>query len=316
MNLRELQYLVALADCRNFGRAAELCLVSQPTLSTQLRKLEEELGVTLIERAPRNVMLTPAGVDAVERARRILNEVEQLKEATRLRRERDTGTVRIGIFPTLGPYLLPHTVPQLRKQLPHLELMLVEEKSNTLLARLIEGKLDAVIMALPVQNAQLQCEPLFEEPFLLAVPQDHPLATRDKLTLNELDHYDLMLLEDGHCLRDQALEVCRLSGMRETSSFRATSLETLRQMVMAGSGITLLPKLAAGSPQPHADGIRFLAFSDAAGQPPPGRQIGMFWRKSSALGGLLREIATLFRKTAQELLQEQENDASHKPLPP
>ena len=164
MNLRDIYYLVALADHRHFGRAAAACFVSQPTLSTQIRKLEAELGVALVERNPRRVMLTPAGHEAAERARRIVAEVEQMKEAARRDQDPESGAVRLGIFPTLGPYLLPHVVPAVRRRFPQLELLLVEEKSDVLLARLREGRLDAAILALPVDDDQLHTEPLFEEP--------------------------------------------------------------------------------------------------------------------------------------------------------
>lgn len=301
MTLRELQYLIALADHRNFRRAAEVCLVSQPTLSTQIRKLEEELGVTLVERLPRKVMLTPAGKDAVERARRILSEAEQLKEAARRSGgASEAGTVRLGVFPTLGPYLLPHVVPNLRARFPDLELLLVEEKSDQLLARLHHGSLDAAVLALPVgDDRNLACQFLFEEPFLLAVPAGHPLARRARLSLDDLSRYNLMLLEDGHCLRDQALEVCHLSGAKEKTEFRATSLETLRQMVGAGVGITLLPLLATRNPVPASDAIRLLEFSDSR----PSRRIAMLWRKTSALDGLLTQVAQVFRALPPELLE-------------
>ncbi|RZA31132.1 MAG: LysR family transcriptional regulator, partial [Lysobacteraceae bacterium] len=244
MNLRDLKYLLALADHKHFGRAAAACFVSQPTLSTQIKKLEEELGVSLVERAPRKVMLTPAGLAAAERARRIVAEVEQMKEAARRSQDPEAGSVRLGLFPTLGPYLLPHVIPRIRARFPNLELLLVEEKSDVLLSRLHDGKLDAALLALPVHDEQLHSQFLFEEPFVLAVPEHHPLAARGSLGLSELNDQKLLLLEDGHCLREQALEVCRLSGANEKSEFRATSLETLRQMVAANGGITLLPILA------------------------------------------------------------------------
>lgn len=291
MTLRELQYLIALADHRNFRRAAEACLVSQPTLSTQIRKLEDELGVKLVERAPRKVMLTPAGREAVERARRILDEVEQMKEAARRGRASEAGSLRLGIFPTLGPYLLPHIVPLIRARFPRLELLLFEEKSDALISRLVQGTLDAAFLALPVHDHHLYGEPLFEEPFLVAVPQEHPLAKQSTLTLPELGKHNLMLLEDGHCLRDQALEVCQLSGARETGEFRGTSLETLRQMVVAGMGITLLPALAVNSGGHGAENLHFLEFQDSA----PSRQIALFWRKTSAMGPLLKQLAEVCR---------------------
>ena len=299
MNLRDLKYLLALADHRHFGRAAEACFVSQPTLSTQIRKLEDELGVPLVERAPRKVMLTPAGRDAAERARRIVAEVEQMKEAARRSQDPEAGTVRLGMFPTLGPYLLPHVVPRIRARFPHLELLLVEEKSDVLLSRLREGKLDAGLLALPVADDQLHTEFLFEEPFLLAVPESHPLAQRGSLTLAELSHQQLLLLEDGHCLREQALDVCRLSGANEKSEFRATSLETLRQMVAADVGITLLPALAVKPPVARSPNIHLLGFSDSH----PSRRIAMVWRKSSAMSGFLQVFAQVFRELPPGLFQ-------------
>jgi LysR family hydrogen peroxide-inducible transcriptional activator len=297
MNLRDLKYLIALADHRHFGRAAAACFVSQPTLSTQIRKLEEELGVPLVERAPRKVMMTPSGRDAAERARRIVAEVEQMKESARRSRDPEAGTVRLGMFPTLGPYLLPHVIPRIRERFPNLELLLVEEKSDVLLARLREGRLDAGLLALPVQDDQLHSEFLFEEPFLLAVPESHPLAQRDSLSLGELSQQKLLLLEDGHCLREQALEVCRLSGANEKSEFRATSLETLRQMVAANVGMTLLPTLATKPPVAASQNIHLLGFSDSH----PSRQIAMLWRKSSAMTAFLLELSKVFSELPPEL---------------
>ena len=287
MNLRDLRYLVALADLRHFGKAADACFVSQPTLSTQIRKLEDELGVALVERAPRKVMLTAVGQDVVQRARRIVADVEQLKEAARRSRDPESGSLRLGVFPTLGPYLLPHVVPQLRERFPHLELLLVEEKSDVLLQSLREGKLDAALLALPVHDEQLHAEFLFEEPFVFAAPVRHPLAAQDSLAMSQLSDETLLLLEDGHCLRDQALDVCRLSGAQEKSGFRATSLETLRQMVAAGVGVTLLPALSVHEPIAQSPNIRLLPFRD----PPPSRQIALVWRKSSATDEFLRRLA-------------------------
>jgi LysR family hydrogen peroxide-inducible transcriptional activator len=298
VNLRDLKYLVALADHMHFGRAAAASFVSQPTLSTQIRKLEDELGVSLVERAPRKVMLTPAGRDAAERARRIVAEVDQLKEAARRSQNPEAGTVKLGIFPTLGPYLLPHVVPAIRARFPQLELLLVEEKSDVLLQRLREGKLDAGLLALPVDEDQLHVEFLFEEPFVLAVSEHHPLAARSSLALAELSNQKLLLLEDGHCLREQALEVCRLSGANEKSEFRATSLETLRQMVAAEVGMTLLPLLAVKPPVARSDNIHLLGFSDSH----PSRRIAMVWRKSSAMNGFLIQLAQVFRELPADLL--------------
>jgi LysR family hydrogen peroxide-inducible transcriptional activator len=299
MNLRDLRYLIALADLRHFGRAAEACHVSQPTLSTQLRKLEDELGVQLVERAPRQVMLTPAGTDIVARARRVLAEVEQMREVARRTADPVAGSVRLGVFPTLGPYLLPHVVPNLRSRFPRLELLLVEEKTETLLAMLREGRLDAAVLALPLHEEWLEVEPLFEEPFLLAVPAGHALAGRRNLKLDELSDQHLLLLEDGHCLRDQALAVCALAGAGEKEGFRATSLETLRQMVAAGVGATLLPLLAVQPPVPRSPDIQLLPFAGDG----PSRQLALAWRRSSANGGFLRKVAVVLRELPPGLLQ-------------
>jgi LysR family transcriptional regulator, hydrogen peroxide-inducible genes activator len=299
MNLRDLRYLVALADQRHFGRAAAACFVSQPTLSTQIRKLEEELDVALFERAPRRVMLTPAGRDIAERARRILGEVEQLKESARRSRDPEAGTVRLGLFPTLGPYLLPHVIPGLKQRFPRLELLLVEEKTESLLRQLREGRIDAAVLALPLHDDQLHIEPLFEEPFVLAVPEQHALARRESLRLSELADHSLLLLEDGHCLRDQALDVCHLSGAGEKTGFRATSLETLRQMVAANVGITLLPSLAVQPPVACSENIHLLRFE----QNPPTRRIAMVWRRSSAMHDFLLKLAEAFRRLPEGLFE-------------
>ena len=280
MNLRDLRYLIALADLRHFGRAAEACHVSQPTLSTQVRKLEEELGVALVERAPRQVMLTAAGRDIVERARRVLADVEQMRETARRAADPEAGTVRLGIFPTLGPYLLPHVVPGVRARFPRLELLLVEEKTELLLAMLRDGRLDAALLALPLHEDWLECEFLFEEPFMLAVPAGHALAAR-------------------HDLRDQALEVCALAGAGEKEGFRATSLETLRQMVAAGVGITLLPMLAIKPPVSSSPDLKLVDFR----APAPSRRVAMVWRRSSAMAGFLQQLAAVLRKLPKDLLE-------------
>lgn len=308
MNLRDLRYFVALADHKHFGRAAEACFVSQPTLSTQVRKLEEELGVTLVERAPRQAMLTPAGRDIAERARRVVAEVEQMKESARRSQDPEAGTIRLGVFPTLGPYLLPHVVPRIRARFPKLELLLVEEKSDVLLSRLRGGKLDAGLLALPVHDEQLHTEFLFEEPFLLAVPERHPLAKRDSLALKELADQRLLLLEDGHCMRDQALDVCQLSGASEKAGFQATSLETLRQMVAADVGVTLLPTLAIKPPVARSENIHLLGFRDSQ----PSRRIALVWRKSSAMHEFLQRLAEVFRGLPAELFTPQPDLATEK----
>lgn len=298
MNLRDLRYLVALAEALHFGKAAEACHVSQPTLSTQIKKLEEELGVPLVERAPRHVMLTAAGRDIATRARRVLAEVEQMRETARRTSDPEAGSVRLGLFPTLGPYLLPHVVPRIRARFPRLELLLVEEKTEVVLNMLRDGRLDAAVLALPLHEDWLETQFLFEEPFLLAVPEGHPLAARRNLRLSALGDQHLLLLEEGHCLRDQALEVCHLAGAGEKEGFRATSLETLRQMVAAGVGVTLLPMLAVKPPVSPSENIRLIAFQ----APAPSRRMAMVWRKTSAMSGFLHELAAVLRDLPPGLL--------------
>jgi LysR family hydrogen peroxide-inducible transcriptional activator len=306
MNLRDLRYLVALAEYKHFGRAAEASFVSQPTLSTQIKKLEDELGVALVERTPRKVLLTEVGREIAQRARDVLNEVEQIKATARRTIDPGSGTLRLGIFPTLGPYLLPHVVGQIRDRFPRLELLLIEEKTEAVLRQLREGRLDAGILALPIHDHQLHSEFLFEEPFMLAVPDGNALASRKSLKLEDLADQSVLLLEDGHCLRDQALEVCQLAGAGEKSGFRATSLETLRQMVAANVGITLLPMLAVKPPVAQTDHVRLIPFRGDA----PSRRIAMVWRKSSAVSLFLKEFAALFRNLPAGLLDPLTAEAS------
>lgn len=297
MNLRDLRYFIALAETRHFGRAAEACFVSQPTLSTQLKKLETELGVSLFERAPRNILLTPAGERILKHAREALAQVSQMQDIAKHTRDPESASVRLGIFPTLAPYLLPHVVPNLRKRFPELELLLIEEKTELLIHQLREGAIDAAILAEPVSDEHFESQHLFTEPFVLALPEKHPLSKQRALGLAELTTQHLLLLEDGHCLRDQALEVCALSGASEKEGFRATSLETLRQMVAAGVGITLLPMLAVQPPVPKSPHIRLMPFTN----PAPTRQIGMYWRKSSVRKRFMLDIAAQIQKLPKSL---------------
>jgi LysR family hydrogen peroxide-inducible transcriptional activator len=233
MNFSALQYYVKLAELKHFRRAAEACFVSQPTLSTQIRKLEEELGVSLVERAPRKIMLTPIGEDIAHRARHVLRDIEHIKTAARRSKDPATGTIRLGIFPTLAPYLLPHVIPDIRKKFPELGLQLAEEKTEDILRMLDQGRLDAGLLALPVDEHGMDMEVLFEEPFVTAMPSSHPLCDKKVISLQDLEGQELLLLEEGHCLRQHALAVCELAGAHERVDFHATSMETLRQMVAA-----------------------------------------------------------------------------------
>ncbi len=296
MNLRDLRYLVALADERHFGRAAERCYVSQPTLSAQIRKLEEYLGVPLVERQPRRVTLTSAGEKIVERARRLLLEADAIVELAKTDRDPLSGAIKLALIPTVGPYLLPHVARRLRKDLPRLKLMLYEFQTAPLLEKLRAGEIDMGVLALPVPLDGLDAEPLYEEPFTLAVPSGHKLADHERVRVDDLKGETLLLLEDGHCLRDQALEVCSRIRVQEEQDYRATSLETLRQMVAAGHGVTLLPQLAAESPVGTVRGLRAKPFV----RPAPSRTIGAVWRKSTTRAAAVAAISSSIRAAMKE----------------
>jgi LysR family hydrogen peroxide-inducible transcriptional activator len=296
MNLRDLRYLVALADERHFGRAAERCFVSQPTLSAQIRKLEEYLGVTLVERQPKRVALTETGEKIVERARRALQEADAIVDLGKTDRDPLAGALKLALIPTVGPYLLPHEVGPLRRALPRLKLMLYEYQTGPLLEKLRDGELDLGILALPVPTDGLETAPLYDEPFTVAMPSNHPLAERERIKLEDLRGESLLLLEDGHCLRDQALEVCSRIRLNEEQDYRATSLETLRQMVAAGHGITLLPELAAATPVGTARGLRIKPFA----KPAPARTIGAVWRKSTTRGKAIEAVVATVRAAMKE----------------
>jgi len=299
MNLRAVHYLVTLADVRHFSKAAERCHVSQPTLSTQIRKLEDELDVQLVERSPRKVMLTEVGAEIVERARAMLADADAIRAIARRSKDPHSGTVRLGIFPTLAPYFLPHVVPEIRRRFPRLTLRLFEEKTEDVINMLRQGRLDAGLLALPIESEQLATRVLFEEPFVLAVPEAHALSARKTITLEDLEEEELLLLEDGHCLREQALEVCQLAGAHEKLDFHATSMETLRQMVAAGTGITLMPVMAVKPPVAHTDNLVTRPFTE----PGPMRTIALVWRKSTALAPFLEELAEIFSDIDPELLK-------------
>lgn len=299
MNLQDLRYLVALADHRHFGRAAQACFVSQPTLSTQIKKLERELGVDLIERNPRHIMLTDVGEAVVERARVVLRESDAIHDVARRAADPEAGSLRMGLFPTLAPYLLPHVVPVLHARFPKLELLLIEEKSATVHEQLRDGRLDVGLLALPVHDDKLHCEELFIENFVLAVPAEHHLtALPGPLDVSVLAGEHVLLLEEGHCLRDQALSVCRLAGADERVGFRATSLETLRQMVSAGVGVTLLPELSVRPPVPESSDLELLHFEE----PVPNRHIAMFWRHTSTYADVLAQVADEVRSIVRDRL--------------
>ncbi|MHB1403187.1 MAG: LysR substrate-binding domain-containing protein [Thiobacillus sp.] len=287
MTLQELKYLVALADHGHFGRAAEACFITQSTLSTQIKKLEDFLGVTLFDRSLKRVTPTPIGQEILQAARSIVEESERIRELAKHAQDPMARTIHLGVIPTLGPYYLPHALTLVHKKHPDLRLLLREEMTPQILEHLANGKLDAGLLALPVNDDSLRVEPLFYEPFLAALPAGHPLAKRDALKVSDIINEKLLLLDEGHCLRDQALDVCG-SGSRGREEVRATSLETLRQMVAMGLGLTLLPALAVDAgPRVSKKAVEIRPFKS----PPPGRTIALVWRRRAPFPETFEQLA-------------------------
>ncbi len=299
ISLKPLAYLVALADTGHFGQAADRCFVSQPTLSAQLKKLEEQLGVLLVDRSGKRARLTPVGKLVAGRARRMLWEAEQIEELARSLGDPLAGDIRVGLIPTLAPYLLPYIAPWLKERFPRLRMVASERQTRPLLAALDDGDLDLGLLALPVPGEGLERRPLFVEPFVAAIPADHPLAGRKTVTTDDLRAHPPMLLEEGHCLRDQALTVCELTGADApgTQDFRATSLETLHQMVAAGEGITLLPALATSADRTRSSGV-VLRPLEADGAR---RTIAAVWRRHAAREETLELVAEALAEQAGSL---------------
>jgi LysR family hydrogen peroxide-inducible transcriptional activator len=289
-SLRQLQYVVALADTLSFRKAAERCHVSQPSLSAQLAQLEGMLGVRLFERDRRRVLLTAPGAELIERARRVIVDADDLVDVAKRAGDPFAGTLRVGVIPTVSPYLLPRLTPALRRQYPRLTALWVEDKTDVLVRRLGEGALDAVLLALEADIGLVEREVIARDPFVLVTPPGHPLgASAAPARPKELRHASVLLLDDGHCFRDQALAICSKAKADELE-FRATSLSTLAQMVASGAGVTLLPALALATEAKRAN-LRVRSFA----KPEPGRTIALVWRKRSPLGAALRKLATTIR---------------------
>jgi LysR family hydrogen peroxide-inducible transcriptional activator len=283
MNIRDLRYFVAVSELGHFGQAAQQCNVSQPTLSGQIKKLEQELGVTLLERTNRRVMLTDTGALVAMSARKILREVDDIHDIAQSSHDPLSGKFRLGAFPTLSTYIFPSLVEMVNRDMVDLRLILIEEKTATLVNKLRQGEIDAALLALPVEDNFLVTQKLFDDEFFLAVPSGHELTRYKSIDQSRLRDHRLLLLEEGHCLRDQALEVCQLGGMSEEQDFRATGLETLRQMVRAGTGITFIPEIAKQAVEP---GIEYIPFE----APAPLRQIGLVWRKTTTRHAVLKRL--------------------------
>ena len=285
-SLRQLQYVVAVAETKSFRQAADLCAVAQPSLSAQVAQLERSLGVTLFERTKRRVLLTRAGEDLLRRARDVLREADDLTDAAARLADPFAGTFRIGVIPTISPYLLPEIAPVLRRRHERLHVVWVEEKTTTLTERLRSGDLDAAIVALESDLGDVDHEVIGTDPFVLATPIGHRLGVRTgPVAPRDLSDAQVLLLDDGHCFREQALSVCEGAGADELD-YRATSLPTLTQMVADGAGVTLLPQLSLATELRRAE-LRIRPFA----APSPGRTIALVWRRGTPLASALRSIA-------------------------
>jgi LysR family hydrogen peroxide-inducible transcriptional activator len=276
ITLKQLRYLAALAQHRHFGHAADACAITQPALSMQIRGLERELGVVLVERRHGDVMLTETGIELARRGEAMLAAAQDLVDFARLRSSPLTGGLALGVIPTLAPYVLPKILPALRRQYPELRVELRETQTRVLVDELMRGSLDVLMLALPVLDVETATAPLFEDPFLLAVPQDDRRPQGTIVSADDIDLARLILLEEGHCLRDQALAFC--AGDRRDRSFGlgATSLATVLQMVASGHGVTLLPEVAVDV-EARDDRVKLLRFAP----PAPRRTIGLAWRPTS-----------------------------------
>jgi LysR family transcriptional regulator, hydrogen peroxide-inducible genes activator len=296
LTLRQLQYAVAVAELRSFRKAAERCRVSQPALSAQLAQLESTLGVQLFERDRRRVLLTSAGADLIERARRILIATDDLMEAAKRAGDPLSGTLRVGIIPTISPYLLPALAPALRAAHPRLTVLWVEDKTSTLVDELAHGRIDAALLALEADLGEVDHAVIAKDPFVLATAADHPLARSARPAHpDELEGEQVLLLDDGHCFREQALRVCEESGAEELG-FRATSLGTLAQMVASGAGVTLLPRLAVPT-EAKRGGLVLRRLS----KPAPHRTLALIWRPTSPLARALEAVADTMRDAYETL---------------
>jgi len=280
MTLTELRYLVAVARERHFGHAAESCFVSQPTLSVAIKKLEEELGVALFERGPGEVAVTPVGERIVEQAQRVLEEASKIRDLAAAGHDPLAGTLRLGAIHTIGPYLLPKLVPILRKRVPAMQLHITESFTHQLAEALRQGEVDVVVVALPFEEPGCVTQALYDEPFLVAMPLGHPWEKRKQIPADELKRESLLLLGEGHCLRDQVLEFCGPVGRAGRGSIgrslQGGSLETIRQMVATGVGVTVLPSTAVSARPEANELIRIRPFT----RPVPRRRVAIAWRRS------------------------------------
>lgn len=298
MNIHDLEYLVSLAEFKHFRRAADACNVSQPTLSGQIRKLEDELGITLLERTSRKVLFTQSGLLLVEQAKQVLREVKLLKEMASNQGKDMTGPLHIGVIPTLGPYLLPYIMPVLKEEFPELELFLYEAQTNQLVDQLETGRLDCAILAAVAETEPFIQVPLFNEKMLVAVSENHSWAKEKNIPLDHLKGMEVLMLDDGHCLREQALGYCFAAGAKENAHFQATSLEMLRNMIAANAGITLMPELAVLN-EGQRQGVKYIPCVD----PEPQRTITLIYRPGSPLRARYERVASAVKKAVKPILE-------------
>lgn len=297
MNFRDLKYLITLEQLRHFRKAADQCFVSQPTLSGQIKKLEDELGIQLVERSSRKVIFTNAGLDVVAKAKTILLEKSALEDIAISHMSPMKGALHIGLIPTVAPYLLPVIISTVKETFPDLVLYLYENKTSILLKQLDEGQLDCIILPiLPEMKTQKQYH-LYTEPLELAIPDSHAWHNKKSISINKLQGQNLLMLEGGHCLRDQAMGYCFAAGAVEDNSFKATSLETLRHMVSANSGLTVFPKLAVPASR-QQNGVTYLPFSP----PEPTREIALLCRENNARNECFKQLSALISKTVMNII--------------
>ncbi|MEZ5898077.1 MAG: hydrogen peroxide-inducible genes activator [Hyphomicrobiaceae bacterium] len=298
ITIKQLRYFHALAREQHFGRAAESCSVTQPALSMQIQELEGSLGMDLVERTRSGVKLTAKGEKIAERAQRILNDVKDLVDFAKQSAGVLSGTLRMGLIPSVAPYVLPPLLPLLKKKYADLELHIRETLTETLLHELVEGKLDVLLLALPVKHADIETLELFEDRFVLAVPETLNMSGRVKATPELVKQERLLLLEEGHCLRDQALDYCSLKHVDTINTFGASSMSTIVEMVAAGLGITLLPELCITMEERGRD-IKLMRFVD----PEPSRTIGLVWRQSSPRAEDYRALGKLVLAAGQDTIK-------------
>lgn len=298
LTIRQMRYFEALASARHFGKAAELVHVSQPALSAQIMEMENHLGVKLVERSRSGVFLTRKGEEVLARTRTILADVDMLEQSARASSGTLEGRIRIGVIPTLAPYLVPRLVPHLRRVYPAIEIELKESVTSRLVADLGEGLLDAVVAALPIETDGLSTKPLFSDRFYMAMADDERNILMSPLTEDQVDVEQLLLLEEGHCLREQALAVCSTAGKRRLVSFGATSMTTLLQMVANGMGMTLIPEIAIAT-EAARNSIRIVPFA----APEPAREIGLVWRRSSPRERDMEALATAISDCADDIIR-------------